>query len=258
MAAKESMQILGTGKMIRCCKKRSLVGLSGKTKAAEDCAHSKTWRMFVRPNSSRSVLESAQSPAALARRNYLSDPIRHTQIRPTSGFTLTELLVVCLIIGIMAALVVAEMRSSFEDALLRSSGRRLIDVCGLTYSRAVSSSQIHRVRLDKYSGQYLIEKQVGDGQEDSDFEPATDIPAFKGQFDQRVLIDLQRPEPDSIEESDLEPRPLANDGITFYPDGTADACQILLRDRMGYEMTLQINPTTGRVHVMEKDEAASK
>src|SRR6266566_1664165 len=35
-------------------------------KAAEDCAHSKTWRIAIGPNTSRSVLECVQSSAAFA------------------------------------------------------------------------------------------------------------------------------------------------------------------------------------------------
>src|SRR5437870_4426858 len=90
------------------------------------------------------------------------------------GFTLIELLVVCLLIAVMAALIVPEMRGSFEDATLRSSGRKLIEVLSLTYSRAVSANQLHRFRLDTFTGKYLIEKQTGDGEEDGDFEPASE------------------------------------------------------------------------------------
>ncbi len=173
-----------------------------------------------------------------------------------------ELLVVCLLIAVMAAIIVPEMRSSFEDALLRSSGRKLVDVFGLTYSRAVSLNQLHRVRLDKSSGQYLIEKQVGDGQEDSDFEPATEITGFKGQIDRRIFMDIQKSQVDSDEDSgseaETELQQPVGDGISFYPDGTADACDILLRDRMGFELTLQISPTTGRVHLLEQNRASGQ
>ena len=41
--------------------------------------------------------------------------------------------------------------------------------------------------------------------------------------------------------------------ISFYPDGTADAGDILLRDREGFRLLLQINPVTARVHVVEME-----
>src|SRR3569623_2656765 len=38
--------------------------------------------------------------------------------------------------------------------------------------------------------------------------------------------------------------------IQFYADGTADAREILLRDSMGFELLLRINPITGRVRII--------
>jgi hypothetical protein len=159
-----------------------------------------------------------------------------------------------MLIAVMAALIVPEMRGSFEDAVLRSSGRKLIDVLDLTYSRSVSLNQMHRLRFDRYTGRYVIEKQVGDGQDDSDFEPATDIAGFSGQIDPRISIDLQKSQEEQTDDSDAESdepvdKPL--DAICFYADGTADSRNILLRDRMGFQLALHVNPNTGRVSVLE-------
>ena len=179
--------------------------------------------------------------------------------RPGGGgqgaFTLMELLVVCLLIAVMAAMIVPEMKSSFEDALLRSTSRKLVDVFSLTYSRAVSLNEIHRVRLDQHSGQYVIERQVGDGFEDADFEPASEIAQGQGQLDPRISIALQKVWPEGFDDSDAESdpqlQPPPSDDLFFYPDGTADGCEILLRDRMGFQLLLQINPNTARVQVVE-------
>ena len=43
----------------------------------------------------------------------------------------------------------------------------------------------------------------------------------------------------------------ADDGITFYPDGTAEASEIVLRDRDGFRLALRINPVTARVRIIE-------
>src|SRR5262249_10329775 len=114
---------------------------------------------------------------------------------------------------------------------------------------AVSLNQLHRFRFDKYTGRYVIEKQVGDGQEDTDFEPATEIAGFSGQIDPRISIDLQKSQEQQTEDSDTgsdEPSDTVSDAISFYADGTADARDIRLRDRMGYELVLQVNPNTAR------------
>ena len=41
--------------------------------------------------------------------------------------------------------------------------------------------------------------------------------------------------------------------IAFYPDGTADAARLMLRDREGFRLALRINPITARVHIVEME-----
>src|SRR5882724_7558796 len=137
-----------------------------------------------------------------------------------SAFTLMELMVVVVLIAIMAAVIVPEMKGSVEEALLRASARKVLDVCNLAYSRSISLNQLHRLRLDQTTGHYVIEKQMGEGQEDADFEPVTDVAGVQGEIDPRISIQISRPEDDSAEDSDAEPftQPASN-GIGFYPDG---------------------------------------
>lgn len=180
------------------------------------------------------------------------------------AFTLIELMVVITIIGIVTAVMIPEMKGSFQDALLRSASRELINVFDLAYSRAVSLNQLRRVRLDEKTGRYLMEKQIiQNGQED--FVPVDDAPSGKGQLDPRIAVEFRHPVEISPDENTSSPAPVsgndsenAGTGITiaFYPDGTADPGEILLRDRDGYRLLLQINPVTARVHVVEMEREA--
>src|ERR1017187_3305044 len=112
--------------------------------------------------------------------------------RGRTGFTLMELMVVIVIIGIMTAMMIPEMKGTFQDALLRSTSRELINVFDLAYSRAVSLNQLRRVRLDEKTGRYLVEKQVTEnGQED--FVPADDVPGSKGELDSRIAVEFHQP-----------------------------------------------------------------
>ena len=65
-----------------------------------------------------------------------------------AAFTLIELMVVMVLIGIMTAMILPEMKGTYEDALLRSTSRELVSVCSLASSHAVSVNQAYRLRLD--------------------------------------------------------------------------------------------------------------
>ncbi len=183
--------------------------------------------------------------------------------RGSVGFTLIELMVVITIIGIMTAMMIPEMKGSFQDALLRSNSRELINVFDLAYSRAVSLNQKRLVLLDETTGRYQVEKQViENGQEN--FVPADDVPGDKGQLDPRITVKFHQPETSSDDSTPATPAkapaPASESGkasddvtIAFYPDGTADAGEIMLRDRDGFRLLLQINPVTARVHVVEME-----
>jgi len=185
--------------------------------------------------------------------------IKFSSRRSQTAFTLIELMVVIVIIGIMTAMMIPEMKGTFQDALLRSTSRELINVFDLAYSRAVSLNQLRRVRLDEKTGHYLVEKRVMEnGQEN--FVPADDVAGGKGELDSRISIEFRSPAenvPDSSAPTENAPAddesPADEVTISFYPDGTADAGDILLRDRDGFRLALHINPITARVHVVEME-----
>jgi type II secretion system protein H len=176
-------------------------------------------------------------------------------VRTQSAFTLMELMLVLALIAIMAAMIVPEMKGSMEDALLRSSARKMVDLFNITYSRAVSLNQQHRIHLNPASGQYFVERQNDDLEDPRPFIPITDQNEFRGQIDSRIAVEI-RPTPQEISnEQILEEQPkaqFASEGINFYADGTADGCEIVLRDRMGVELILQLSAITANVHIAER------
>ncbi len=171
------------------------------------------------------------------------------------GFSLVELMVVLVLVGIMTAAIVPEMKGTYENALLRATSRRLVDSFHLAYSRAVSLNQPHRVRFDRMSGRYFIEASGEHG-----FARARDISGGEGSLDRRIAIEFRKQddapafareqEISAASEEDLETR-RKGDGFTFYPDGTAEGGEVVLRDRDGFRLALRINPVTARVQIVE-------
>ncbi|MEY4387864.1 MAG: hypothetical protein RLY20_3147 [Verrucomicrobiota bacterium] len=160
-------------------------------------------------------------------------------------------MVVLVIIGIMTAMIIPEMRGTYEDAVLRSSSRELVSAFELASSRAVSLNQLHRLRLDPTTGQYAIERRVRAGA-DVEFVPLKEVSGGTGTLDKRIAVEVRFPD-EAMGEEGAAPGPLPEepDVISFYADGTADAAFVTLQDREGVRLGLKLNPITARVQVVE-------
>jgi type II secretion system protein H len=176
------------------------------------------------------------------------------------AFTLIELMVVIVLIGILTAMIIPEMKGTYQDALLRSTSRRLIDVFSLASSRAVSLNQLHRVRLDESTGQYILEYRVRAGQAGGEFVPVEDVPGSEGELDRRISVVMHGPEEAASDSTEAPPPEVPAEGagategqgaIVFYPDGTTDGGTIELQDQEGFKLVLRLNPVTARVHIVE-------
>ena len=178
------------------------------------------------------------------------------------AFTLMEMMVVVLLISVLTALIVPEMKGTFEDALLRSTCRKLLDAFALASSRAVTLNQDCRVKLDLAAGRFVVERRVMTaGRED--FVPLKNVAGSEGKLDKRITIHLT-PADELAGEEDPSATPAAPaepaadqisadgaDAVAFYSDGTADAAEIQLRDRAGVLLKLRLNPVTARAWIIE-------
>jgi type II secretion system protein H len=160
----------------------------------------------------------------------------------SKAFTLVELMVVMVIIGIIAAVMVLEMGGSYEDALLRSNARKLIDLCDAASNRAIAAHQAQTLKIDAMSGKFFVRAKALEAE-------GEEWQIIEGELDKRIALMIR--EPERGEETEETEEPVKRDTIVFYPDGTADAREFLLRDRAGVELLLRMNPTTSRVRIIE-------
>src|ERR1017187_6573466 len=119
------------------------------------------------------------------------------------AFTLIEMMTVLVLIGIMTAMIIPEMKGTFEDALLRSTSRDLVNVFELSSSRAISLNQLHRVRLDTTTGHYLVERQAPDGAPEK-FIPLKDVSGCTGELDKRIAVEIRRPD-EEVSRTEMSP-----------------------------------------------------
>src|SRR2546423_6043572 len=96
------------------------------------------------------------------------------------GFTLVELMVVITIIAIVSSVMVMEMGGTFEDALLRTNARKLIDVCDSASNRAIAVGHAQILQIDTKTGKFVVHAKAQDLEE-------RDETVTEGELDIRVV-----------------------------------------------------------------------
>ncbi len=165
-------------------------------------------------------------------------------------------MVVIVIIGIITAVTLPEMKGTFEEALLRSSGRRMAAALKMAHSQAVTQHTKYRVRVEPGTGKYWIEARLESDGVQTAFQPVPTVRGSEGTIDPRIQVLLTRGS-EGDEEDDTRGGgrsqaaiPPEQDSLYFYPDGTSDPGQILLRDREGITLRMRLHPSTSRVRFM--------
>jgi hypothetical protein len=110
----------------------------------------------------------------------------------------------------------------------------------------VTRNEIHRVRLDRVRSRYALEIK-----ERGKFQALRNVAGSEGEIDRRIAFEMRKNnDAESGQESASEDT--TRNTVAFFPDGTADAVDLLLRDREGFQLVLRVNPTTARVEINEE------
>jgi len=171
-----------------------------------------------------------------------------------------ELMVVIVVLGILTAMIVPQFGSTYQDALLRSHGRQLLEAVNLAYSQAVTSGNPVRLRIDPGRGRFWLEERAEEG--DGDFQRVAGLPGCEGEIDRRISLEVRAAREAMPRAADERPERGQEEtgrgdlpSVTFRPDGTAQAREILIRDAEGQSLALRIDATTSRARLAPVERA---
>ncbi len=172
-----------------------------------------------------------------------STPARSSDRTGSSGFTLLELAVVLLILGIAASFLAPRLRDP-ETVALQSAANRIATTARYLYDEAAYQRLPMRLNLDLDHQTYFVTVLGGDP-DDPEFVP--------------VASSLAKPTllPDAVAFRDvvLPTVGTVTEGLVFAqfsPEGWADPLVVHLRGRSGGEATMAIEPLTGRTRVADR------
>jgi Tfp pilus assembly protein FimT len=137
-----------------------------------------------------------------------------------------------LILAVVVGLSAPRFGRTFRHVQLQLFASEVASVFTYASARAVAREELLRVQFDVEGRRYWLARVQG-------VAPKVELERVTGRFGRTSSV----PETVTL-------RPSAS-GVTFYPDGRADAFELVISDRSGEEYRLVTDVWTGRVKVLE-------
>ncbi len=174
-------------------------------------------------------------------RIFNSDVNPHSAIRipQSEGFTLIELTVIIVILGVMLSLIIPRL-GEIGEANLKRSARHLTGMIRFLHDEAQMKKRVYRLRFDIQAGRYWMEQMVRTPEQKLAFAPVqSEMGSEASLSGQTTFRDVKvAGHPD-------EPY------ILFTPDGMVENAFIHLRDGDGKDFTLIVDPLMGTTELRD-------
>lgn len=156
-----------------------------------------------------------------------------------SGFTLVELAVVIIVLGIMIALVIPRL-GELGEANLKRSARHITGMVRFLRDDAQAKKTVYRLRFDIQGGRYWAEALTATAEKTEEFKRLQSVMVNEGSLSGQTAF------------KDVKAGSHPDDPyILFTPDGWVEKSFIHLRDGDGKEFTLIVKPLTGDTELRE-------
>jgi type II secretion system protein H len=162
-----------------------------------------------------------------------------SKIRNERGFTLIELMVVIVILGVMLSLIIPRL-GELGEANLKRSARHLTGMIRFLKDESQARKAVYRLRFDVHEGRYWAEVMTLMSDQSVEFRNYSSAMGSEGSLSgQTTFRDVKvgsHPDDPSIQ---------------FTPDGWVENASIHLRDGADKDFTLLVKPLTGATELRE-------
>ena len=186
---------------------------------------------------------------------------RRFDASPRAAFTLVEIILVVVIIGIASAVAVPTFAKSFKGAKLRSSVRMVLSMHRQAQSKAVLGQQYVSLLFDLRKGTVeMVEQSRSDDMKDAFFDSlgtasssADSAAPASGEDAAAVSSALVRKLEDAVAFSSFSGGREIDDihYVTYYPNGMCEGYTVSLADADSRRKSVRIDPVTAKAKVSD-------